>query len=172
MAIFTSAILGTLVGSVTSIVPGILSFFQRRDELKHAQAMASIKHKFATEAAKLEMDLVDIRAYAEEGKNLRDHDSSLDGEGFINALRASVRPIITYLFFLFFLLVKCVAVLSAIQTIDVSIETLEWTKNIEVWERIMPIIWDDFTAATFGAIMGFWFGGRSIEKLMFSRKQV
>jgi hypothetical protein len=35
-----------------------------------------------------------------------------------------------------------------------------------LWNDLMPLIWDDQTSAIFGAIIGFWFGGRAIEKLM------
>ena len=151
------AILGTLTGGLTSIIPGVISWMKRKDELNHAQAMAKINLQLATQQANIEMDVIDARADANEGESLRRHDSDLDGDGFIDALRRSVRPIITYLFFFLFVFVKVVALISAINVTDA--ETI-------LWSDLMSIVWDSQTSAIFGAIMGFWFGGRAIEKLM------
>jgi hypothetical protein len=155
-------LLGTLTGGLTSILPGILSWLQRRDELKHEQKLAEIRYKLSSEQAKMEVDIINARADAFEGESLRRHDASLDGTGFINALRRSVRPVITYLFFFLFVFVKAVAILAALRTTG----TQDWLGDALLWNDLMPLIWDDQTSAIFGAIIGFWFGGRAIEKLM------
>ena len=155
-------LLGTLAGGLTSILPGILSWLQRRDELKHEQKLAEIRYKLSSEQAKLEVDIINARADAFEGESLRRHDSTLDGTGFINALRRSVRPVITYLFFFLFIFIKVVAVLAALKTTG----TQDWLGDALLWSELMPLIWDDQTSAIFGAIIGFWFGGRAIEKMM------
>lgn len=155
-------LLGTLAGGLTSILPGILSWLQRRDELKHEQKLAEIRYKLSSEQAKMEVDIINARADAFEGESLRRHDASFDGTGFINALRRSVRPVITYLFFFLFVFVKAVAILAALRTTG----TQDWLGDALLWNDLMPLIWDDQTSAIFGAIIGFWFGGRAIEKLM------
>jgi hypothetical protein len=155
-------LLGTLTGGLTSILPGILSWLQRKDELKHEQKLAEIRYKLSSEQAKMEVDIINARADAFEGESLRRHDASLDGTGFINALRRSVRPVITYLFFFLFVFVKAVAILAALRTTG----TQDWLGDALLWNDLMPLIWDDQTSAIFGAIIGFWFGGRAIEKLM------
>lgn len=155
-------LLGTLAGGLTSILPGILSWLQRRDELKHEQKLAEIRYKLSSEQAKMEVDIINARADAFEGESLRRHDASLDGTGFISALRRSVRPVITYLFFFLFVFVKAVAILAALRTTG----TQDWLGEALLWNDMIPLIWDDQTSAIFGAIIGFWFGGRAIEKLM------
>jgi len=157
-----ASILGTLTGGLTSILPGVLSYLQRRDELKHESQLLALKARYAQQDAQRAIDIIDARADADEGKSLRDHDATLDGGGFINTLRRSVRPVITYLFFFLFLFIKVVAVLAAMRTVGAE----DWLANSLLWSDLMPIIWDDQTAAIFGAIIGFWFGSRAIEKLM------
>src|SRR6056300_1287413 len=113
-----TSIIGTLAGGLTSILPGVLSYLQRRDELKHEQQILALRAKYQQADNDLQIDLINAKADANEGESLRRHDASLDGKGFINALRRSVRPVITYLFFLLFVFVKVVAVLAAMRTAD------------------------------------------------------
>lgn len=156
------SLLGIISGGMTSIVPGILHWLQRKDELQHEQKLAEIRYKLADKESELQIGVINARADAFEGESLRRHDANIDGHGFIGALRSSVRPIITYLFFFLFVFVKVVAVIAAIQTSN----TGDWLGNAILWSDLMPLIWDEQTAAIFGAIMGFWFGGRAIDKLM------
>lgn len=163
----TAALLGTLTGGLTSIIPGILGFFQRRDELKHERSMAQIQAALAKQKGQIEIDTINARADANEGESLRKHDASLPSDGFMGALQRSVRPVITYLFFFTFIAVKGVVLWAAVQNQVAS--NGDWLNSAIFWSDIMPVVWDDQTAAIFGAIMGFWFGGRTIDKLL-SRK--
>jgi hypothetical protein len=157
-----ASIIGTLTGGLTSILPGVLSYFQRRDELQHEQKILELRGKYAKQDTELQIDLINTNADANEGESLRRHDANLDGNGFIGALRRSVRPVITYLFFILYVFIKVVAVITAYQTAGA-----ENTAGLAVlWSDILPVIWTEQDAAIFGAIIGFWFGGRAIEKLM------
>lgn len=159
--VLTSAILGTLVGGITSLIPGILEWLNRRENFKHEQTMLSLRSKYAQIATEQQIALVNATADANEGESLRRHDASIDSVGFAAALRASVRPVITYAFFALFVFIKAIAVWTFVQSSGGG----DWLGNALAWNEIMPIIWDDNTAGIFGAIMGFWFGGRTIEKL-------
>lgn len=159
--ILTSTILGTLVGGLTSFLPGVLNFFMKREELKYAKEMAAMEHETVRLRTEKEIEVINVRADANEGESLRRHDSSIDGAGFIGALRASVRPVITYMFFLGFIFVKVIAVWVFIESGTAG----DWLGSAMAWTDIYPIIWDDNTQGIFGAIMGFWFGSRTIEKL-------
>ncbi len=72
---------------------------------------------------------------------------------WVDALRASVRPIITYAFFLLFASVKG----SALYVLIV-------VEGILLAEAL-PRIWDPETQALFAAAMSFWFGQRALSKL-------
>lgn len=158
----TATLIGTLTGGLTSILPGILSFLQRRDELKHEQQILALRAKYAQVDAQIQVDTINAKADANEGESLRRHDASLDDRGFIGALRRSVRPVITYCFFSIFVFIKVIAVVAALK----SSGSTDIIGNAILWSDLMPVLWDDQTAGIFGAIMGFWFGGRAIEKLM------
>ena len=161
MAIMTSAILGTLVGGLTSAIPAILRFFERREELKFEREMRRLKMEQARYEAEQEIRVINTEADAFEGESLRRHDSSLDDSGFFGKLRVSVRPVITYCFFFTFLAVKAIAIYTFMQ----SGASGDWLGNTMALTDLYPIIWDENTQAIFGAIMGFWFGSRTIERL-------
>ena len=84
--------------------------------------------------------------------DLLGHQEPRYSEGFINSLRAFVRPFITYVFFLTFIGVKVVLVWNTI-------------KNGEDLNATIAVIWDEQTEALFAAIISFWFGSRAMPKV-------
>ena len=69
-----------------------------------------------------------------------------------NTLRYSVRPVITYGFFILFLTIKLQGL---------------WHGMIEDQTpivQLLPVIWDEGTESLFAAILAFWFGSRAFEK--------
>lgn len=145
------AFLGGLLGFGGSIAPAILDFFSAKNERKHIEEMAKLGHVF-------EYANKETAADVEEGKNLLDHDKSLTTDNkFINMLRTSVRPVITYTFFLMFLVVKLTGVWVA------------WFAHNEPFAQSMLAIWDPDTSALFAAVMGFWFGNRAIARYSVAR---
>ena len=85
-------------------------------------------------------------------KSIYEHDRTIDASPFIDSLRGSVRPVITYLFFLMFICVKGVLMYALIAN-----QNLDWTVAIEM-------AWDPETQAIFSAIIAFWFGNRAMSK--------
>lgn len=161
MAIITSAVLGTLVGGLTSILPGVLDLLNNKEKFKYEKDLLALKLEASKQSAKNELDFLEAKADIDEGESLRRHDSSLSGEGFIGALRASIRPVITYVFFMLFVAVKMMTIYVMWRSGlvgDISTSTI-------AWNEFVPIIWDADTSGLFGAVMGFWFGSRQIEKL-------
>jgi hypothetical protein len=68
-------------------------------------------------------------------------------------LRKSVRPVITYAFFLMFATVKISFLIHIITTDDID------------FYRAMQLVWDIETQAIFAAVVSFWFGSRGIDKI-------
>ena len=95
---------------------------------------------------------LDAQAEIEETKGLYAHDAGIDAGGFVNGLRGSVRPVITYAFFILFCTIKGVTLYAMVTThgMDLSAGMLS--------------IWDDETQAIFSAIIAFWFGNRAMSK--------
>ena len=140
------------MGFGTSIIPEILGFFKQKQADKHELNMLEAKAQYADQISKLKIQELDAEAEIAETKGLYEHDRSIDAGGFINGLRGSVRPIITYLFFLMFASVKGTMIYAMIAN-----QNLDWTIAIET-------AWDNETAAIFSAIIAFWFGNRAMSK--------
>jgi hypothetical protein len=144
-------LLTTILGALTGILPSILKIFDRKQELEHERQMLELRLDAAAKKVNLEIALEDFKASAREGESLRKHDSSLRGNKFIEALRASVRPVITYIFFFMFVIIKGSAAYVMLNNgMDIP--------------SMLAAVWDEWTLAIFGSIMGFWFGSRAFEK--------
>jgi hypothetical protein len=146
------ALLSPLLGAAVNLLPNILGYFERQQANKHEIELTKLKLDVAIQTAQLGIDLEEAKADAQEGQSLRTHDSTLDGGKFINALRASIRPVITYVFFALFVAIK------------VSAAYVMLSNGADV-PTMLNAVWDEETIALFGAIMGFWFGSRTIERL-------
>ena len=146
------SLLGTLMGFGTSIVPEILGYFKQKQANEQQLKMLEAKAKYADQISKLKVEELDAEAEIAETKGLYEHDRSIDAGGFINGLRGSVRPIITYMFFLMFASVKGTMIYAMI-----SNQNIDWTMAVDT-------AWDDETAAIFSAIIAFWFGNRAMSK--------
>jgi hypothetical protein len=146
------ALLSPLLGAAVNLLPNILGYFERQQANKHEIELTKVKLDVAIQTAQLGIDLEEAKADAREGESLRTHDSTLDGGKFINALRASIRPVITYVFFALFVAIK------------VSAAYVMLSNGADV-PTMLNAVWDEETVALFGAIMGFWFGSRTIERM-------
>lgn len=146
------SLLGTLLGFGTSIVPEVIGYFKQSQADKQELAMLEAKAKYAQQLSELKLKELDAEAEIQETKSLYEHDRSIDAGGFVNALRGSVRPVITYLFFLAFIAVKGAVIYALIAN-----QNVDWVTAVET-------AWDDETQAIFSAIIAFWFGNRAMGK--------
>lgn len=142
------AVLGSLLGIIGSVLPKIVSVFEKKQELNHDLEMAKLENSLQNR----QVDVQEIQAAVDEGKSLREHDSSLDGGVFFNTLRASIRPVITYIFFALFVAVKFSAAYVMMAT-GYSVPDM------------LTAVWDPDTSGLFGTIIAFWFGSRMFEKI-------
>ena len=146
------SLLGTLLGFGTSIIPEILGYFKQSQANKQELSMLEAKAKYASALSDLKLKELDAQAEIEETKGLYAHDRSIDAGGFINGLRGSVRPVITYLFFIMFMCVKGTMIYAMIVNLNMS------------WNVALVQAWDGETAAIFSAVISFWFGNRAMSK--------
>lgn len=146
------SLLGTLLGFTTSIVPEVIGYFKQKQANEQELSMLEAKAKYAQEISRLKIEELDAQAEIEETRSLYAHDQSIDAGGFVNGLRGSVRPVITYLFFLMFAGTKATLIYAMI-----SNQNLDWTVAIQM-------AWDNETAAIFSAVISFWFGNRAMSK--------
>ena len=144
-------IIGSLLGFGTSFLPEILNYFKRGQEQKYELQKMQMEMELMAKRSELNIAELDKQAEIKETEGLYKHDD-VDAGGFINALRGSVRPIITYAFFGLFVAIKVTALLSLMNQTGMQLN------------MALSTIWDDQTAGLFAAIMSFWFGNRAVSK--------
>jgi hypothetical protein len=145
------ALLAPLFGILGSLLPSVVRIFERKQEIKYEIELTRIKIEAAERTADLQFHVEEIRADSESRQSALDHDKSLDGGKFINTLRASIRPVVTYTFFFVFIAVKVAAAYVMIET-GQSIPAM------------LQAVWDVETMSLFSTILAFWFGSRVMEK--------
>lgn len=143
------ALISAILGLLSSLVPNVVKLMELKTYLNHEYRlyMAQITAQMKTEATD-----VDNVTLTREGDSLRSHDTLLTSGSTMESLRASIRPVITYVFFFLFIVVKA------------SAATLMFKAGNDPID-ILNAVWDQYTMSLFSAIMGFWFGARTIEKM-------
>ena len=146
------SLLGSLLGFGTSFLPEVLNFFKAGQEHKQKLETMKMEAELMEKRSALKLQELDKQADIQESKSIYEHDRSIDAGGFVNALRGSVRPVLTYLFFLAFIAVKGAVIYAMIAN-----QNVDWVTAVET-------AWDDETQAIFSAIIAFWFGNRAMGK--------
>jgi hypothetical protein len=145
-------------------LPKLLSFFQGRADNAHELEMARLQNErelalaaqgFAAQQRieEIKTDQVAMETQAQERVALYQHDMKI-GEGasqWIINLRASVRPVITYIFVLELVFVNAAGFWYA------------WQTNVPFNEMLTKIFSDD-EMQILSSIVAFWFGTQAFQK--------
>lgn len=145
------ALLGSLLGFGTSFLPQILGLFQAKQEHKNKIETMRLQGEMAAQGVQLELQVLDKKAEIEETKALYSYANP--SSGFAAQLAATVRPVITYLFFALFMATKIVIM------VKVTDQGGNWMDSVD-------LMFDDETKGLFAAIISFWFGNRAVSKHM------
>ena len=145
------ALLGSLLGFGTSFLPQILGFFQQKQEHKNKIETMRLQGEMAAQGVQLQLQVMDKQAEIEETKAIYDYANP--SSGFAAQLAATVRPVITYLFFALFMATKVVIM------VKVTEQGGDWMSGVN-------LMFDDETKGLFAAILSFWFGNRAVSKYM------
>lgn len=147
-----SALLGSLLGFGGSIVPAITDYFSKKQDQKFELQKMEKQAELIKRGYTHEMQMFEQQANDKEHERLIQHDISINqGTGFISALQKSVRPVITYSFFILF------------ATVEITLLQKAMALNLP-FNEALSAVWDEDTKAIFAAIISFWFGNRAIEK--------
>lgn len=154
----------TLTSFLAGSLPRVLDFFQDRSDKKHEVELMKLNTERELELAKAGFDAqakveeirteqVFMETQKDERVSMYEHDAKI-GDGaskWVVNLRASVRPIVTYLF---------VALL-----IIVDITALFWAINSGVpFEIAVNLIFSDDEMVIVSSIIAFWFGTQAFSK--------
>ena len=144
------SLLGSLLGFGTSFLPKVMDFFQDKQDKKHELAVMEVQIRQQKELAAQKLEAINVEADIREIESL--HKSMQPtGVKWIDGLRGSVRPVITYSFFGLFIFVEVSAYLSL---------TAAGISGLDA----VNAVWDEETKALFAAVIAFWFGGRAISR--------
>lgn len=144
------ALLTPFLGILGSILPSIIQLFEKKQELQYEIQLANIQIQAAATQGNIQLAIADAQADINDQQSVRSNDSGPSDGVFIDTLKATIRPVITYCFFFLFVAVKASAAYALFHS-GFSIPSTITT------------IWDENTTAIFGTILGYWFGNRSLE---------
>ena len=153
------SLFGSLLGFGTSFLPTLLGFFEQGQKNRHQLKLLEAQAKHAEVLSQLKLQELDAAADVEESRSIYEHAAQLarsNKSSFISALQASVRPVVTYFFFILFATIKGLAVYVAVQEGD------------DVTQAILNS-WDEETKILFSTVISFWFGQRGMRKIREAR---
>ena len=144
-------LLGSLLGFLSSAFPDFLKLWHDHADRKHELAILDRQMEAQRQGHTQRLEEIQVQADVAESKALYAHASQPSGVKWVEALRASVRPIITYAFFILFATVKTAALLKLLD------------QGVGITDGLIAV-WDAETQALFAAVMSFWFGQRALAK--------
>ncbi len=141
-------LLASITGFISSIIPEILKILKDRNDKKHELNLLDRK----IESNKLGQDAIiaDLRTTKEITENNTIYSTYQSGVEWVDALNASVRPVLAYSFFIMYAGVKYVQ-FKSIKENAILVEYLE-------------VLWNIDDQAIFAGIISFYFGQRMFNK--------
>jgi hypothetical protein len=153
-------LISVLGGGIFRLFPSILDFFHKKQEMDHELNL--LDRQMALAKVQGEQKLAEIQQQT-EGDTERAWGNALteaikaqgapSGIKWVDALSASVRPILTYWW--------AIGLYSTSKGIEIYIALLAATPIA----AIAPILVTDFDRAVIGSVVGFWFADRALRKL-------
>ena len=163
------ALLSAFVGFISSAVPDFLKLFRDAKDRAHEITLLKLQMEYEQQklrvfqsenalARTMQLDAVEMQTDASEQLALNARvKESLTGIHWVDALGGSVRPMITYAFFVLYFLVKCAQFHLLIDP------TLSWQNGLTMAQALVSL-WTEEDVAIFSAIMAFWFGSRALMR--------
>jgi len=158
------SLVSSLLGFAAGGLPKVLDFVQDRGDKKHELALmaanrereiALAKEGFIAQAAveEIKTEQIAMQTQAQEKLAMWKHDMKI-GEGastWVINLRASVRPMVTYLF------------VGLLIVVDVAGIWYAYSTGV-AFAVAMEMVFSDDEMAILAAIISFWFGSQAFQK--------
>lgn len=149
-------LLASLLGFVSSAFPDLLKLWRDAADRKHELAILQMQMEQAAQGHAQRLEEIGVHADIAESKALYKRDQRI-GIDWVDSLRGSVRPLLTYAFFLAYVFFKY-AEFHALQN-----SGLPWLDSAATWQQVAAV-WKAEDSAIFAGIMSYWFGSRGMEK--------
>lgn len=147
-SLFSGFASSAFLGFATTMVPKIINFWENKERYKYDLEITRLKLEIAEKGHDV-TKIMEDRWVAIEGDSIRRHDMDISTNESVNIFRALIRPTITIAFFILFIIIKIATLIILAYSGITGVE-------------LITGVWDDFTQSIFGAIVGFWFGGRTL----------
>jgi len=157
-------LLSTLLGFASAGLPKVMDYFQDRGDKKHELALMAMQQSRDIALAKegyiaqarveeIKTDQVEMQTQAQERVAMYKHDMKI-GDGastWVINLRASVRPIVTYVF------------VGLLVVVDIAAIWYAYSTGV-AFADAMTLVFSDDEMSILAAIIAFHFGGRAFSK--------
>jgi hypothetical protein len=157
-------LVSTLLGFASGGLPKVLDFVQDRGDKKHELALMAMQRERELALAKegfiaqakveeIKTEQIAMQTQAQEKLAMWKHDMKI-GEGastWVINLRASVRPVVTYLF------------VGLLIVVDIAGIWYAYSTGVAFAEA-MDMLFNDDEMAILAAIIAFWFGSQAFNK--------
>ena len=158
------SLISSLMGFASAGVPRLLDIWQNKGDQKHELALmaaqrerelALAKEGFIAQARveEIRSDQIEMQTQAQEKLAIWKHDSKLaeGGSTWVINLRASVRPVVTYIF------------VGLLVVVDIAGIWYAYSTGVAFAEA-MSLVFSSEEMAILSAIISFHFGGRAFSK--------
>ena len=142
------SLLGSLLGFGTSFLPKLLGFFEEKRDQAHELKLMDKQLEQQIKLGEQNLQFMNVEADIRETEALQKSQTKMtvkSSQWVIN-LSSSVRPIMTYLLFLEFMILTFMLAFNSI--------------DLEMYNRI----WSNEIQAVWAAVVSFWFGQRSFNR--------
>ena len=130
----------------------IFEFVQDRADRAHELAIIDRQMESMKLGSALKLEEINAKADIAETKAIYKHDASIKPATWVDNLRGSVRPIVTYLLLLTFIGIQAAGFYMLVNV-----------EGAAVYEAIMAINSENFQAML-AAVISFWFGSRAMNR--------
>lgn len=151
-------LLGGGLGGLLRFIPEILKLFTEGKDREHEYRMTQLQLDIDKQRATLNLDLVhaqgDVQANAQDMQAYIaaiEAQAKPSGVAWVDALSASVRPVVAYWWLTLFTVAKICLIVAAIQ-------------HFTTIEAFVSHIWTAEDAGFLSMILGFWYVDRSVRK--------
>lgn len=140
-------LLAALGGFLSSLMPELLKIFLDQKDKKHELELMKLQKTIKTDQLQLQLDQLYYSAAAEEGRVL--YQTFKSGIHWVDALNATVRPVLAYSFFCLYFLFKYFQYVIILDSHSNLVNHLD-------------LLWNVDDQAIFAGIISFYFGQRAL----------
>lgn len=147
------SLIASALGFITGFAPKLMDYFQDKQDKAHELAMVDKQIEAQERVATVRLEEVNVDADIRDQESVRNHDVALlkVASKKLANLSSSIRPIVTYLFVIEYLIITAGIAYLTLTGEKITIETLRSLLD----EEFMAIL---------SSILSFWFSSREVRR--------